>query len=247
MKLDVEALRQHDADALASLRAAALRSARLAAFSTGANNYEDDIAQEIVIHVLTRFLDVYDPALDVDNYFHEMARRLGRSMHRASTRELHRGDALDLADAAGFEDGDAAIEDIEREAVEQAAIDARRILAGRIRARAHRNAKKTDARGDMDTQALPESPRRPAVRASPLLAADGAPLIWTKLREWCAVLGIDTSVSGWHNTLAERLGAHRATVWRWRNGKTQPSASVVRGLDALVADMTAKQTRDTRT
>lgn len=243
MKLDVEALRQHDAVALASLRAAALRSAKLAAFNTGANDYEDDIAQEIVIHVLTRFLDVYDPALDVDNYFHEMARRLGRSMHRSSTRELHRGDALDLVDAAGFDDGDTADADIEREAIEQAAASARRILVERIRARAHRNARKAHIKDAMEPQTQAAPSRRAPVRTTPLVAADGAPLVWIKLREWCDVLGIDMNVPSWHNTLAERLGAHRATVWRWRRGVTQPSASVVRGLDALVADMTA-QARD---
>jgi len=39
---------------------------------------------------------------------------------------------------------------------------------------------------------------------------------------------------GWHLTLAEALGIHRSTVYRWNTGKSQPAPWLVRLLDTCV-------------
>jgi len=57
--------------------------------------------------------------------------------------------------------------------------------------------------------------------------------IQQKMKRWCQRLRLGND-PGWYLTLGEALGIHRATVYRWRNGLSQPQPYVVRFLDACV-------------
>ena len=57
------------------------------------------------------------------------------------------------------------------------------------------------------------------------------------MQQWAARLGISTADPSWHIVLADRIGAHRATVWRWRAGRTHPSQAIMDSIEAIVTHL----------
>lgn len=234
MQLDVAGLRVNDRTALRALQTTARSCAVAATGRLGVPDFADDVAQEVVLHVLTRFLDVYVPGREVDAYFLKVSRYLALGMRRQSSKESHREDVTSLRDAIEC-DTDSADRQAEQSEIAGRALAAKQILVSRIRARAS-SARKV-AHPPPAVPVAVESPASDKIVVRPLPSGVEPAPVWRKMRDWCALLNIDTAAdTAWHNTLAEFIGVHRATVWRWRTGKTQPPKTVVRGIDLLIEE-----------
>jgi hypothetical protein len=215
----------------------------------------------MTLHVLTRFIHVYDPTRDAEPYLIDVATKMGSGMRRKTWREESSGVSEDSHDDTlpHVADGaDAADLQIEQEEEDTRASLARQELLRRMAAK-RAQGKKQDASSEPAftpaelasvEQAVSEllakmegkkEPRRPA-RARVLRVAASQQECdvpaWQMMREWCQKLKIDTTDAAWHVQLSEPLGVHRATLWRWRYGKTSPAPSVLQALSAVVDALT---------
>lgn len=308
MRLDVPALRRQDAAALAALNKTCKTCARIGASKVGALPFVNDIAQDMLIVVLTRWLDVADGERDVEPYLIEMARRMGLSYYRRHSREINASPddgEHDLIGSMADEGPDAEAANLEQE-VERQAAEALAALIARMReVRAGRGAAAApDAPAAVRPSSLPafveasatrqepacavtakqrrDRASRPAVRelvavrkrlgltqtqmaralgltsinairsleygvvlgepgkllagarelegrmsASFNAALSGAALVC----DWARRLGVSVDdPSG----LAQHIGVHRTTIYRWRNDITQPPPHLVRLVNAIV-------------
>lgn len=87
MRLDVQALESRDQAALAQLMEVCRGCARIGASKAGAHAFADDIAQDLAMFVLEKFLPRYDPERDVEPYLIESARRMGLAYLRRHSKE----------------------------------------------------------------------------------------------------------------------------------------------------------------
>lgn len=138
MKLHVEALVAREPRAIADLLRLCTHCARIGASKVGAQEFSDDIAQEIVLFVLDRFLAQYDGERDVEPYLIEAGRRMGLSYYRKHSREIHVGSQEEGLDPLlQLQDQDMIAEERMLQAeIEQRAASARAVLLSRIRAKA---------------------------------------------------------------------------------------------------------------
>jgi len=324
MKLQVEQLRTGNAAAIRELHALCVRCAKIGARKVGAGEFEEDIAQDMVMAVLQSFLDRYDGVSGVDSFLIEMARRMGLSYWRRHSREISAlpkheddGDPINLAP----DPDEVPIEEQAAEAISIAeANDARAQLIERIRATAtnvehHGDASTNEASDECTVE--PEGEQHPEDEASPsarlarirwyrinlrrvqrprpkhtentliqcrkdtglsqsalaaaldmsviqLRKAEQLETLPKRLKErvaevwaaagkgmsemdgprcverWCHQLGIDADRT---TELAEQIGVHRATVYRWRTGKSHPPVYLKRKLDVMVSVLAERRQR----
>jgi len=88
MELDVEALRERRPEAIAELWKACRDAAIKASHRSGAREFAEDIAQEMVMVILTAFLPNYEPGREIGPYLFEMARRMGLRLYRKHSSEV---------------------------------------------------------------------------------------------------------------------------------------------------------------
>lgn len=262
MLLDVDGIRAGNSEAIDSLNRECLQCARIGASGVGAQMFVEDIAQELVIHVLTRFIHVYDATRDAGPYLIEVARRMGSGMRRKTWREETAGVSEDSHEDTlphVADDADAVDVQIEQEEIDARAAAARAELLRRMaekRAGGQKPAAplftetelasveqavsellaRMDSKKPLPRPARQTTPRAPAPRQE-----DEVPT-WKLMREWCKKLGIDTEDDAWHVQLSEPLGVHRATLWRWRYGRTNPAPSVLQSLTAIVDALSEART-----
>lgn len=300
MKLDASALQAGDGASLLQLDALCRECARKGAYKVGALSFADDIAQEMMLHVLHRFLAVYDGERDVEPYLIEVGRRLGLGFIRRHSKEMIFGmteeganpldrmvDADPIADEMAMQDeidakarvarqtliermrGKKRVQSVKhaeippptKSAIPTATVqsDSRAAINRRIRAarkevvEINRIRRRIGYTHEQLAKAIGRTPNTVrtlqygAVHGDPKtvlaevraleerLAFDATVPIWKRLREWCERLGIDhESEKNWHIALGELIGVHRATMYRWRTGKTQPMPHVMRALDSYV-------------
>lgn len=306
------------------LSALCLRCAKIGARKVGAGDFEEDIAQDMMMAVLQSFLDRYDGVSDVDSFLIEMARRMGLSYWRRHSREIaatpkHEDDSdpINLApdpNAVPIDEQTAEAISIEE------ANQARQQLIERIRAAAAHSvdeqaddtvatAEGIQPEGEVDQLPLDESsptarlakirwyrinlrrilrpkpkasenalvlcrkdtglsqsalatalgmsviqlrkaeqldslPKRLRERVSEVWAAAGKGMSEMDgprcVARWCNELGIDADRT---TELAEQIGVHRATVYRWRTGKSHPPIYLKRKLDVMVSVLAERRLR----
>lgn len=149
MKLDADALRRNDRAALAELMKVCSKCARIGTSKVGALGFADDIAQDMAMVVLEKFLPSYDGEREIEPFLIEMARRMGLSYYRRHSREPAVGERPDGADPiTNLEDaGLIASAQAEEDEEDRAALAARNTLVARMRERAAaRNARPAQAR-----------------------------------------------------------------------------------------------------
>lgn len=174
MQLDVQALQSRDNTALAQLMEVCRTCARIGAHKAGAHAFADDIAQDLVMFVLERFLPRYDPKRDVEPYLIESARRMGLAYGRRHSKEYLVGAREEGVDPVAL------MVDQEIRAEERLVEDEVELMAGRAkeiliqRMRARNGASKP--RPSMRTPAAPEPARprreRPAAKPAPMSEAE---------------------------------------------------------------------------
>lgn len=257
MLLDVAGIKAGRPDAIEAMHRACRSCARIGASKVGAQMFVDDIVQEMALHILTRFIHVYDPARDAEPYLIDVATKMGSGMRRKTWREETSGVSEDNVEDSlpcvvdGAEAIDQQIESDEEDA--RAAIARRELLRRmaerRKRAQVPESVRFTESELAAVEQALaavlarageagvPSAPLARATHARRTRAARTDAPAWSRMRDWCAKLGIDTDDASWHVQLSEPLGIHRATLWRWRYGKTHPTAAVLDAIDTAVAAM----------
>lgn len=305
MKLDREALERRESEALQGLMKLCAHCARIGSHKVGARMFEDDIAQDMTMLVLDRFIHEYDGERDVEPFLVEVARRMALSYQRRHSREVVLGGLPD-GDRNVIEEHPDDTIDIERDidagVTRDRAAEARRILVERIRQRATepgQNAEgpASDAPADWYTVKLPrptaEKELSTAQAERKRLAGRGVVKELVRLRkgmgltqvEMAAALGVSANtlrsieygaakgnpeelvlqarsltasqgtvtpaggeavamIEGWMRRLglheddttglAERIGVHRATLFRWRTGRTEPPGPRLRRINALV-------------
>jgi DNA-directed RNA polymerase specialized sigma24 family protein len=256
VKLDVEAIRTGQREAMQTLQRVCARCARIGVARMGApDDLADDVAQELAVLFLTDLIDRYSPDLDVEPMLIESARRLTSGMLRKSWRELASGAPGDdplLSDAPSGEPD--VEEQVARQAARDEAIKAREVLLAR--ARQAREAPPAPPQGDgvdMTDDELVEFLQRAVSLLDEIARRHGLTLpeppagskrprkthrpIIEHLHDWAARLRISLDDPAWHVPLADRIGAHRATVWRWRQGKTHPSQRMIDTIEAVVSQL----------
>lgn len=171
MKLPVEALAAREPRAIADLLRLCTQCARIGTSKVGAQEFTDDIAQEMTMFVLDRFLAQYDGERDVEPYLIEAGRRMGLSYYRKHSREVYVGaqeegmdPLLKLADQDLI-----AEEQVLQGEIERRAASARAVLLSRIRAKASlpQRSKAAPAQGEVRPErqkALPIDDATIAVR-----------------------------------------------------------------------------------
>lgn len=137
MQLDIAALQRRDGRAMAELLELCRKCARIGSNKAGALSFSDDIAQDMVMFVLDRFLAVYDGERDVEPFLIEVGRRMGLSYYRRHSREVIVGEREDGADPLlALEDASLiADEQLQEDEEAKRAADAKAILVARVRAR----------------------------------------------------------------------------------------------------------------
>lgn len=147
MKLDPAGIRSGDSKAMFDLIQVCKKAARIGAKRANSFSFAEDVGQDLVMLVLNKWLDHYNPELDVEPFLVESARRMSLKYRRASDRELHVGldvtsdseDGTALTRASQDEvDGLATAIDDQLEALSRQARD---ILVQRLRDRDRASAK----------------------------------------------------------------------------------------------------------
>lgn len=260
MRLDVDGIRAGKNEAIESLHRTCRDCARIGASKVGAQMFVDDITQEMVLHVLTRFIHVYDPTRDAEPYLIDVATKMGSGMRRKTWREESSGVSEDSHEDTLphiVDQSDSAELQLEQEEQDARAAAARKELLARITAKRQAAGKSPVGftQEELDSvekavaallnkleanapKAMP--PKLPARERAPRRRAEVEEPIWQVMRTWCVKLGIDTSDDAWHVQLVEPLGVHRATLWRWRTGKTHPTGEAIRAINEIVDALVAK-------
>lgn len=159
MQLDVEALRRNDPDALKQLWKDCHRCAVKVGGKIGALSFIEDIAQDMVMVILTTFLDKYEVGREVEPFLNEMARRMGLRYYHQHSREDLQGDyQLDVSNE-DVEDGQEA--DAVKRSIELDAESARKALMARMKSVASKS-QVSDSRGLVPIAVKP--PRVPSAR-----------------------------------------------------------------------------------
>lgn len=173
MQLDVQALQSRDVAALAELMEVCRVCARIGGSKAGAHAFVDDIAQDLVMFVLEKFLPRYDPERNVEPYLVESARRMGLAYLRRHSREYLVGDRDQGADPVTLMvDEEIAVEErLADDEVEREANTAKQILIKRMRTR-----RNSGTRVENKARAEPTPPRSevpaPAERSEPMSEAE---------------------------------------------------------------------------
>lgn len=164
MQLDVQALQSRDAAALAQLMEVCRTSARIGANKTGAHSFADDIAQDLMMFVLEKFLPRYDPGRDVEPYLIESARRMGLAYLRRHSKEYLVGNRDEGVDPVALlvDKETRAEERLAENEVDRLVSQAKDTLIKRMRARNGSTADQGDKR-----QAAAPRKRRAAAPATP--------------------------------------------------------------------------------
>lgn len=173
MRLDVEALQSQDRTALAELMEVCRNCARIGSSKAGAIAFADDIAQDLVMFVLEKFLPRYDSERDVEPYLIESARRMGLAYMRRHSKEYLVGDREEGIDPVVLmEDQEArADERLVEDEVERQSREAKQILIERMRARqgAEDDGAKSSRRR---AAARPKKKSEPVSQSAPLTPAE---------------------------------------------------------------------------
>lgn len=90
MKLNKEKIRNNDQQALLELHRAAKNCAKIGAASVKAYEFADDIAQEVMMLVLSK-MDQYDPEREIEPFMIEASKLIGKTMLRKHSREILAG------------------------------------------------------------------------------------------------------------------------------------------------------------
>jgi len=266
----------------------------------GAGDFADDISQEMFLHIMTGFLESYDPERDVDGWMMTYAQRAAQAMKRKH--RWHRE-----FQSEGLETLSAADDDVEQQLEEEEEVRQAAKALEELNRRARRagfgpppSRDVNAAQEQDDTQQRAQSRlerwqhkmrTRPVVHELKACArrlgltqyqlatlfgvtlnhlrgilygriagtpeaflkklkalegkhaqANGAVMmpIQRKMECWRDRLRLGRD-PGWYLTLGEALGVHRATVYRWKNGLSQPLPHVVRFLDTCI-EAQAKRT-----
>lgn len=132
---------------------------RIGTSKAGAREFADDVMQDMALHVLGRFIDVYDAERDPRPYLIEVARRLGLGYLRRHSKEVIYGkqdDAYDPFDALLAEDMEVERR-LEQDEADMRALQAKETLLARMRERA----------AGKPAPAVPSPPEAPVVRPRP--------------------------------------------------------------------------------
>jgi len=302
VKLDVERLRCNDPAAIKALHEACRQYAKIGASSMGAGDFADDISQDMFLHIMSGFLESYDPERDVDGWMMTYAQRAAQAMKRKH--RWHRE-----FQSEGLETLSAADDDVERQLEEEEEVRQAAKALEELNRRARRagfgpppprDVNTAQGQEGDDTQQRAKSRlerwqhkmrTRPVVHELKTCArrlgltqyqlatlfgitlnhlrailygriagtpeaflkklkalerkharSNGAVMrpIQQTMERWRDRLRLGRE-PGWYLTLGEALGVHRATVYRWKNGLSQPPPHVVRFLDACI-EAQAKRT-----
>ena len=167
MQLDVLALQSRDTTALAQLMEVCRTCARIGAHKAGAHAFADDIAQDLVMFVLEKFLPRYDPGRDVEPYLVETARRMGLAYGRRHNKEyLVGGHDAGIDPVTLMADEEARAEErLAEDEVELMAGKAKEILIQRMRSRTGASKRVEDKK--LVPAPLPAREQRQAARQAP--------------------------------------------------------------------------------
>lgn len=143
--LDKDALRRNDPRAMNELFIACNKFARIGARASRVPNYQnyvDDVAQDMAMHVLNKFLNVYDGVRDVSNYLIDVAKKMTSGYSRKAWRERtsttmssEDGELRDMQFDAVDEAMASSDEEAELAEIEESALLAKTILLDRMRAK----------------------------------------------------------------------------------------------------------------
>jgi DNA-binding XRE family transcriptional regulator len=89
MKLDPDGIRARDTKAMYDLVQVCKKAARIGTKRAAAMSFAEDVGQDLVMLVMTKWIDHYNPDRDVEPFLVESARRMALSYMRASNREIH--------------------------------------------------------------------------------------------------------------------------------------------------------------